>query len=440
MYVKQPFVIGRHMTRQLLKFIFLAAPYLFLVQVSAQNDGRYNLLSDEALFIRARELAFSGESEKALDAATHLFARNPSHLDAAVLIARLYAWQDDYDSSRIYISHVLINDPCHHDAMAASVDVEIWDGKYDRALEKAKLALSCHPDDESFLFAQSLAYYHQGNRKAANEILQYLKELNPGNEDALRLERLMSAPGFYHYRENDFLLAGYHGEFYEEPASRHMHIGTAGYSYYTGRGPLTGKINFGNVYIDGTGMTRYPSLQFEVESYPLISAKTYLLLNYAFSEGTIFPGHRGAFEIFRKLPAGFEASLGMRVMQWDDTYLFYSGYLGKYHADLWFSLRTYVFPGDQGVASSWYFNARKYFRTADDYAGIIAGFGLLPDETLSELTDRMYLNSTSLGIELSKGLGHSYLLRTSLRYEEEEYTVHSFRSRWTFNVGLRYYL
>ncbi len=187
-------------------------------------------------------------------------------------------------------------------------------------------------------------------------------------------------------------------------------------------------------------MTRYPSLQYEIESYPRLSPDSYLLLNYAYSRGLVFPGHRGAFEYFRALSGGFEASLGLRYLYWDNSYFFYTGSAGKYYGNMWFSLRTYIFPGNNAVSASWFFNARKYFESADDFAGIIIGFGFSPDETLAVPSDRISLNTISAGIEFSKGIYSNYLIRGSLRYNFEEYEISSLRNRWLFNLGLRYYL
>jgi hypothetical protein len=41
----------------------------------------------------------------------------------------------------------------------------------------------------------------------------------------------------------------------------------------------------------------------------------------------------------------------MRYLHWDRSYLFYTASAGKYYSDLWFSLRTWLFPGDDGLAS-----------------------------------------------------------------------------------------
>lgn len=413
---------------------------LFATDLLAREDDKYSHVPDDSLYIKAREAAFNGETGNALELVMILLDRDTLHNDAAVLAGRLFSWEKKYDSAMYYLNKVFLNDTCYYDALAAQIDIEIWEKNFDAAIRKADEALSCFAGDETFLLKKARAFHRKGMTGNANEIVEHLLRIDPDNDQVKDLKIQLTVPEFYYYRENNYLLAGYHGEYFNEPYSRNMHIGTGGYSYFSEWGPVTGKVNFANTFFDGSGLTRYPSVQYEIESYPELSGEGYLFMNYAFSRGSVFPRHRGAFEIYRNLPSGFEASLGFRFLHWDRTYLFYTGSIGKYYADYWFSLRPYIIPGDSGVSASWYFNARKYFMSANDYAGVIVGFGLSPDETMSVLTDRIYRSSTSAGFEISKGLGTDYLIRSSIRYEHEEYNSGSFRGNWIFNMGLRYYL
>jgi YaiO family outer membrane protein len=408
--------------------------------VSGQDTGPFSGLSEDQIFMKARNLAHAGEPGAARDAALYLFALNPSNFDAALLIARVYAWEGNYDSAQEYIRPVIVNDSCHYEALSVMLDMGLWQGDHEMSNRMAETALRCHPDDEDFLYRKSRALLMAGDIAGALGTIDHLLDLNPEHKEAAGLKKKLTAPGFYYFRENNYILAGYYGELYNEPYSRHMYIATAGYSHFTGIGPLTAKLNFSNTYIEGSGQVRNPEVQYEIESYPKYSSQGYLFLNYAWSAGTMFPRHRSAAEIYRKLPFGFEASAGLRYLYWDRSWFFYTGSIAKYYSDYWFSLRPYVFPGDDGVSSSWFFNARKYFSTADDFAGLIMGYGFSPDETLSELTGRLYLNTTTLGAEFSRGFGAGYLVRGSLRYENEEYTVNTYRGRWIFSLGLRYYL
>lgn len=379
--------------------------------VNAQENDIYSDITDDSLYFYARDLAFSGNYEEARKNALFLIERNPGYYDAWVLIARVYAWEADYDSARYYITGVIDLSPGHYDAFSAFIDIEFWAGNYAGAVEIADEALVFYPGDELLLVKKARAL---------------MRELN--------------TPGFFYFRENNYLLTGYYGEFFENPYSRHYHMGTAGYSHYNEWGPVTGRVNFANVFFDGTGYTRYPSIQYEADTYPRLNDRTYLLINYAFSRGIIFPGHRAAFEIFRSLPAGFEASGGLRYLYWDRSYFFYTGSIGKYHGDMWFSLRPYLIPREEGLSGSIYFNARRYYNSADDFAGIVIGYGLSPDTSVLPGENRIFLKSTSVGLELSKSILASFLVRTGIRYEYEEFMDNSSRNRWTFNLGLRYYL
>jgi YaiO family outer membrane protein len=440
MHVKKQSVNQQGYCKLLWRVIFILGISVFFLSLSVAQETEFKAMLDDILYQHSRDLGYSGEVKGAKEALSVLIGRNPAHLDALVLMARFCAWERETDRAREYVKAAIILDKCHHEALATAIDLETWDGHFSEALEEAGKALECHPGDEIFLFKKARALFLMGKNTEADEILDHLLAIDPGNEDAAELKRQVNAPGYFYYRENNYLLAGYYGEFHQEPFTRRMHVGTIGYSHYTGLGPVTGKLNFANTFIEGTGLTRYPSLQYELESYPGLSQRSHLFLNYAFSAGKVFPRHRGAFEFFRGLPRGFEASLGLRYLYWNRSYLFYSASAGKYYSDLWFSVRTWLFPGEEGLASSWYFYGRKYFKTADDYAGIIAGFGFSPDETLLEISDRLHLRSYSTGLEFSHGIGPSYLIRGSFLYGHEEYRNDSWRGRWTFNLGLRYYL
>ena len=408
--------------------------------VTAREHGYFYPDPDDSLYFKASQMAVDGDFEKARLAALSILERNPEYYDAAVLVGRLHAWKARYDSSRLYLNQVISNMPDHYDALSAIIDVEIWSESYTQAVSKADTALLLYPDDTGFLIQKAKALIYQGMIADARKILNDILETDPENPEAVELLKSIDIPGFYYYRENSYLLGGYHGEFFRDPFNRSFHMGTAGYSHFTGKFPVTFKLNFANIWLDGTGLGRLPSFQYEVEAYPKLTSTSYLLLNYAYSPDIVFPGHRGAFEYFRGLSRGYELSAGIRFIRWDSEYFFYTGSIGKYYGDLWLSLRSYILPYDEGIDASWYFNARKYFNTSDDFAGIILGFGFSPDETVSDPDERLSMRNYSTGLEMSKGLGASYLVRGSIRYEYEEYRTGSLRNRWTINFGLRYYL
>ncbi len=410
-------------------------PNFDIQEVSAESAP-----ADDSLFIVARDYALEGDTRKARDIAAGLLHNNPLYHDAAVLVARTYAWENHMDSARYFVTEVLQHQPGYHDALALLANIEIWDGNYLKAVGVAETALVHHPGSHIFMVKKARALFFNGKTDEARILAEEILGEDPGNKEAAELLNMINAPGFYHYRQNNYLLGGYYGEFFDLPYERRFHMGSLGYSHYTARGPVALKVNFANTFIEGTGLTRYPSFQYELESYPRLTDDSYMLLNYAFSTGSVFPLHRGAVEYFRALPHGFEASLGLRNMFWDEHYLFFTGSAGMYYGNMWFSIRPYLFPGGEDLSASWFIFARRYFDHADSFAGIILGYGLSPDDAFAELPDRIYLRSTSIGFEFSRGIAGSYVVHGGLRYKNEEYATGSLRNYWYLNLGLRYIL
>lgn len=423
-----------------LLFILIHSTAGLFLSAGLTAQTQYQQFTDDSLYFKALDMAESGKTENARIMAMALYNRSPHYHDAAVMVARMYAWEKKYDLARNFVSLVTEVKPSYYDALSLLADIETWSGNHKLAKETASYALSFYPEDEGFLVKKARAFINQGMNREAEEILNQVLGINPDNKAAKEMLENMTAPGFYHYRENHYVLTGYSGDYFNTPYKRRLHIGTVGYSHYTGIGPVTAKVNFGNTYISGAGLTRYPSLQYELESYPKLTPKIYLLLNYAWSPDIIFPGHRAAFEVFGALPSGFEASAGLRFMHWNKSYFFYTGSAGKYYGDMWFSLRPYVFPVDNSIIASWYFTSRKYFSTADDYIGVVIGFGLSPDDNLFDPAERDFLNATGAGLEYSAVITSHLMIRGGLRFEYEEYKASSsYRTRWLFNTGIRYY-
>ena len=86
----------------------------------------------------AKDLAFKGEREKARQVCRVILAKEYD-ADVAVLMARTFAWDGKYDSSRVVIADVLKRYPAYWDALDAISDVQYWDNKYGDAIRFATL-------------------------------------------------------------------------------------------------------------------------------------------------------------------------------------------------------------------------------------------------------------------------------------------------------------
>lgn len=128
--------------------------------------------------------------------------------------------------------------------------------------------------------------------------------------------------------------------------------------------------------------------QLELDSYPAIYKGVYVYMSAVVSNKRNFPFSRISIEPYFKLPKSFEASLGIRYMNFDDTRLFaldsnkifiYTGTIGVYFGNYWLSGRPYFTKGIDAWSTSASITIRRYFSNEDSYLPISAGTGRSPD-------------------------------------------------------------
>lgn len=392
------------------------------------------------LFQVARSAAFAGEREKARQICLDILQKKPNYYDASVLIGRTLAWDKNYDSARVVLNHVLQQRYGYRDAIDALADVEIWTGNLAEAIKLCNIGLSFNENDKGLLLKKARIQARLGDTDAAKITLNQILLLDPENEEAEKILKSLQIISFLPLNERDYFLADYAGDFHRTPFKRRYHSAGIGFGKRMGFGPLIGRVNLAQTYINDSPIEDKPSFQFELESYPKLTEANYLFVNYAYAFGKSFPTHRGGLELFQKLPLKFEASLGIRYLYWDDNFFFYTGSVGKYYRNYWFSFRPFIVPKDNTISQSYFLTARRYFRLADDFVGITVGTGTSPDELYSDPADNVKLGSKKASIMLSKVFMKDFLFRGSFGYEFEEYQPGLKRDRFSVNVTIRYYL
>jgi YaiO family outer membrane protein len=121
-----------------------------------------------------------------------------------------------------------------------------------------------------------------------------------------------------------------------------------------------------------------------------------MYLNAGYSpEGILYPTFRAGAELFQSLGHGYEASAGLRRLQFTSTRLnFYTASLGRYHKDWYGSVRTFVTPGDPKPSISFQVQLRRYFGDGERYLSFRYGRGAAPFE-IRNLNQVGVLDSTS---------------------------------------------
>jgi YaiO family outer membrane protein len=69
----------------------------------------------------------------------------------------------------------------------------------------------------------------------------------------------------------------------------------------------------------------------------------------------------------------------MRSLKYTSTTNIYTGSIGWYTGNSYWSFRPYFTPGDSGTSTSGTLNYRKYSSDADNYFSIAAGIGFSPE-------------------------------------------------------------
>lgn len=388
--------------------------------------------SVEELYARARENAFNSRRPEARSICRQILLMDSTYHDAAVLMGRTYAWDASYDSARWVLQQVIKQKAGFYDAIDALIDVELWSDHNTAAIGFAETGLKFHPDDAVFLYKKARALNNSGNSPSAVSILNQLLKINPENKEASGLLSSIRTGSLV----NKVTLNGWAYAFdHEDPWSfasvavgrKTTRFGTVTLRYNYAR-------RFGN---DGN--------QFEIDAYPSIAKGVYMYVNTGISNKKNFPFTRLSLEPYFKLPAGFELSTGFRYLNFDEKrmaatdsnkVLIYTGTIGKYKGDYWFSVRTYLTPGKEKWSKSVNLTIRRYLADSDSYISLILGTGFSPDEQQFAFNPQYYLKSSKIDLDYQQKLGKRYFLNLGTGFAREEIRTNVKRNRYSLDLGV----
>jgi len=350
------------------------------------------------------------------------------------LMGRTYAWDEKYDSARIVLNSVIEQRPGYYDAIDALIDAELLGDNYLRAIKYADIGLLYHPNDATFLYKKAKALNAFGDSEKASVILKQIIATDPSNKAAadlllsIRKDKMVNklTLNYWIYTFNDI-----------DPWS----FASAAY----GRKTKT----FGSVTVRYNYAKRYGNEgnQIEIDAYPTIAKGIYVYLNTGISNKKNFPYSRVSVEPYFKLPASFEMSVGFRYMNFDDKriatvdsnmVMIYTGTIGKYYRDYWFSFRPYITPGKEGWSTSASITVRRYFADADSYLSLVVGTGISPDIQQYAYDPNYKLKSDKIALEYQQKFASRYFLNCGTGFAQEEVRAGVKRNRYSFDIGVSY--
>ena len=388
-----------------------------------------NQLNTDELFAKARELAQKGQREKAKKILRNILEENPDYHEVRTYLARVHMWDGEYESAEKEIRRVLRERLDYLFALTAAVDLEYWTDNPEKALEYADQGLHSHPESENLLIRKARILMKLDRFEEAADTLERLFAVDPSHPEGRRLyDRLQSSTQLFK------LYQRYRYDFFERDGSnRNWHLATAGLSVKSDVFTLIGRINYASRTFGSEAVT---GTQYDFDLYPKFAEGFYAYLNAGFSGARIFPVQRYGGELYFSLPLSYEFSAGARYLNFSSSDVWiYTGSLGKYYKDYWFSLRPYVTSKEAGLSVSGNLYTRKYLGDPESYWELVLGFGSTPID-IFYLEDIQRFNSYKIGLELQQRLSKHFIIKGKIRYEREEFRRNTWSDRYVFELRL----
>lgn len=407
-------------------FILLTCPGL--------SQSPYAELSSDELFTLARDKAFNGQRDVARELLQIALQKSPTYTDIRLFLARTYAWDGLRNEARKEMSIVLEEKPNDMEAILFSIDIEKWDDKPEDALAICIKNLRTYPNNEELLVQKAKILRDLNRDGEALITISVLEDINPSNPEI---------PVIRESIKESYIMQGITAnETYDwySKVFDPTHLTYLQYNRSTYFGSIIGRLNYRNRGTKG-------GLQFEIDAYPRIISGIYAYVSYGFAgtSSSLFPVHRAGLEAFFKLPSSFEGSFGARYMNFGpgSDVTIYTGSLGYYYKDYWFSIRPYVTPSNVSFSRSVSFTTRYYYNgTAEEYLSGKIGAGFSPDERNYDPSNgNLYLlKAQSVGIGWQKPLGIYSTLNANFDYTNQElsFSPGEYVKVYSISIGYRY--
>lgn len=323
-------------------------------QAIEQDSSSY-----QAWFGYARALAFAGEHEAAVDAATELLRRFPDDPDGLLLRGRVLAWLEHFEAAEADLLKVTALTPGYTDAWSALADLYRWWGKPEMAGEAAEKEVEAAPESPKAWLDLARA---RMARRAYPEAREALAAARKFGADPAEVDRFLAqlarvpSPTLYELAVSlDMESISYRSTMVLTPLAA------------VKRQWQRGSLILGAQVLDATETGNRPDLV--AEGYLDLWRGAYGNLR------VIAPMKRKApldldagVEVFQSVAGRFEAIAGWRQLAFGATRVNIGTVGGGAYLGRWY-LRARLLlsraPGSHGIAGV--FAARRYVGSVDDY-------------------------------------------------------------------------
>lgn len=405
--------------KKILAFVFIG--FAFLNSVKAQDS-----FDPDELLVQARELIFDDKYQEGRKIAFRALDKYPNYADILILVGRSYAWEGKNDSASIYLERAIVASPDYEDGYIAYLDNLMWSDQYEQAnevLARAKTNFGT-PLPNAIRYKESRLYYYQDDYDQAYEIAEELFDKDYNEEGLLgyiqnlqRLKRTNAIGVTYDYDNFQGDLTPWHT-----------------YSLY---GRTQTKVT-GSLIARVTQAYRFDTqgTLFELDAYPSLGENMYAYVNIGGSGAGFFPKLRFGTSLYYSLEKAWEVEAGYRYLGFSEATHIFTSSLGKYVGNWWLNLRANVIPDNGKVSTSANFQARYYFKTAEDFFSIQLSSGVSPDEENRDQTQ--LLNSYRVRAGYQQLVTSRFMIYGYTGYSRDELSADIFRNDLNFTLGVEY--
>lgn len=340
------------------------------------QEKKYNGDPDSS-FKTARDLAFNKQRKQAQDTLVLILTKYPDYLDIREFLGTTYSWDEEYKKAKKEFAYILEKDSKRKTTWVAAIKNELWANMPFVALEMSNEYLKIFPNDPDILYLKASAYEKTNNPLEALSTIELVLKQNPDNQEAkdykINLNKTLSQNTIGINSSVDIYSSTFNP----------MQYYTLRYGRQTKYGSIIAKVNL-NRRFDKNGA------QYEVDLYPKIAKGLYAYANFGLSNSSLFPDMRYGAELYKSLPKSFEVSLGFRSLKYaTSTTNIYTGSVGWYIENNYWSFRSYLTPGDTGTSNSGNLLFRRYRSDRDNYLELSAGMGYSPENNQNNISGNL---------------------------------------------------
>ncbi|WP_229732441.1 YaiO family outer membrane beta-barrel protein [Muriicola marianensis] len=367
---------------------------------------------------RAMALAGDGKREEARDTLRNILAHYPEYTDVKNLLAKTFSWDGDYEEARKHFNRITSAEKSNKEVWEAAIRNEMYAQNKHTALGLANKALIYLPEDADII-----------------ELRNRILESWDGNGTTSTVATETETPAI----DRNFVALFSSADVFDVVFDPMYYSGVE-FNLVTGLGKILPRINYSNRFgIDG--------IQYEIDLYPKFSKSVYAYLNYGYSRSEIYPEHRVGGDLYVNLPKGVETSLGVRYLSFTDSDVtIFTGSAGFYKGNYYFSLRPYLTPRNNSTLGiSGVLTARRYLKDANNYIGLNAGMGFMPEfrqfraNSVLIAETQLYVESQQLVMEYQFSFkSNPSLYRAQLGLTRQEFVFAPDNYFWAITAGLRY--